>query len=218
MKIKNVNTKISARVLAILLATGIATSEFVLTKQNPNIKVPLKQVVEDFQDDTLLDEAEEESIAMYQDMKITEAADKVLTLIDSHDSLNNEEQQWLKENAKEITEETLLWSIKSTIANEIGVPTNEIQNIELPYLNEYKDLVFCMTYDDKEYEISKKEAYMLNALALYYQVKASDLNYLNCKIAINSAKILIMTSVDENNYVLDSKRSLKEAKKLLKNS
>ena len=220
MKIKNIDTKTSAKILAILLATGITTSEFVLTKQTENIKVPMKQVVQNFQDDTLLDEAEEENIAMYQNMRITEAADKVLNFIDSYDSLNNNDKQWLENNAREITTQTLLWTIKSTVANELDIPVEKIQDIGLPYTNEYKDLVLCMKYNDKEYKISKKHEYILNALYLYYQVKASDIgnvpNYSNFKVAINIAKVLIMTSVDEEDNILDSKRSLKKARKILK--
>lgn len=220
MKIKNLNTKISAKVLAIILATGVTAYEFVLTKQTENIKIPLKQVVEEFQDETLLDEAEEETVAMYQNMKITIAADKVLNLIESYDSLNDNDKKWLQDNAKEITTQTLLWSIKSTIANGLGIPVKKVQDIGLPYTNEYNDLVLCMTYDGKEYKISKNHEYILNAIYLYYQVKASNIsnnpNYSNCKAAINAAKVLIMTSVDEHNYTLDSKRSLNEAKKILK--
>ena len=122
MKIKNVNTKAGAKILAIILATGVATYEFVLTKQNENIKVPLKQVVEEFQDDTLLDEAEKQNIAKYQEIDITTAADKVLNLIESFNTLNDEDKQWLQSNAKEITTQTLLWSIKSAVANELDIP------------------------------------------------------------------------------------------------
>lgn len=220
MKIKNVNTKTGAKILAIILATGVTAYEFVLTNQTEDIKVPLKQVVEEFQDDTLLDEAEKQNIAKYQENDITTSADKVLNLIESYDTLNNEDKQWLQDNAKEITTQTLLWSIKSTIANELDIPLEKVQEIDLPYTNEYNDLVLCMTYDNKEYKISKNNKYMLNTLYSYYLVKGNDIkddpNYSNCKVAINTAKELIMTSVDENNYVLDSKRPLNQAKKILK--
>lgn len=220
MKIKNVNTKTGAKILAIVLATGVTAYEFVLTNQTEDIKVPLKQVVEEFQNDTLLDEAEKQNIAKYQEFEITTAADKVLNLIESYDTLNNEDKQWLQDNAKEITTQTLLWSIKSTIANELDIPLEKVQEIDLPYTNEYNDLVLCMTYDNNEYKISKNNKYILNALYSYYLVKGNDIkddpNYSNCKVAINTAKALIMTSVDENNYVLDSKRSLNQAKKILK--
>ena len=220
MKIKNVNTKAGAKILAIILATGVTAYEFVLTKQTEDIKVPLKQVVEEFQDDTLLDEAEKQNIAKYQEFEITTAADKVLNLIESYDTLNNEDKQWLQDNAKEITTQTLLWSIKSTIANELDIPLEKVQEIDLPYTNEYNDLVLCMTYDNNEYKISKDHKYILNALYLYYQINGNDIkddsDYSNCKVALNTAKILIMTSVEENNYILDSKRSLNQAKKILK--
>lgn len=218
MKIQNMNIKTSAKVLIVVLATGVAAHEFAITKQTESLKVPMKQVVEEFQDDTLLDEAEKDKIAKYQGMKITEAADKVLGFIESYDSLNDTDKEWLQNNAKEITTQTLLWSIKSTIANELDIPEEKIQDIGLPYINEYKDLVLHMTYDEKEYKINND--YILDSLYLYYQIKASDIEndpkYSNCKTAINSAKLLIMTSVDEDNYTLNSKRSLKEAKKVLK--
>lgn len=220
MKIKNITTKTGAQLLAIVLATGVTAYEFVLTKQTDNIKVPFKQVLEEFQDDTLLDEAEKQNIAMYQGVKITEAADKVLTFIESQDSLDDKDKQWLQDNAKEITTQILLWSIKSTVADELDIPLKKIQEIGLPYTNEYNDLVLSMKYDNKEYTISKNHEYILNALYLYYQVNENDIkddpDYTNCKVAINAAKVLIVTSVDENNYILDSKRSLKEAKKILK--
>lgn len=220
MKIKKTTARTGAQFLAIILATGVTTYEFVLTKQTENIKVPFKQVVEEFQDDTLLDEAEEEKVAMYQGMKIEEAADKVLTFIESQDSLDDKDKQWLQNNAKEITTQTLLWTIKSDVANELNIPVEKIQDIRFPYTNEYNELILSMTYDNKEYKISKKNDYILNALYSYFLVKGTDIkddpDYSNCKVALNSAKVIIMSSIDENNHVLYSKRSLKEAKKVLK--
>ena len=218
MKIKNINKETFAKVLAFILATG-SVYEFVLTRQNENIKVSLKQVIEEFQDDTLLDEAEKENIATYKNNPITKQADKALEYISSYDTLTDEDKKWLDNNVKGITEETLLWSLKSAVANELDVPVNEIQDIELPYTNEYKDLVLCMTYDDNEYKISKKQKYIVDVLYMYYQIKSSnpqnDPDYSVYKEALNSAKILIMTGIKEENNVLESKRSLKEAKKVL---
>lgn len=214
------NKKLLAKLIAITLTTGAVGYEIIEAKQNETIKEPLKQVVEEFQDDTLLDEADEENIATYENNSIIEEADKVLECISSYDSLNDEDKKWLDNNIQEITTNTLLWSIKSAVANELDVSIEEIQNIGLPYTNEYKELVLSMTYDDKEYQISKKENYLLNALYLYYQVKSNnpkdDPEYKVCKAALNSAKILTMTGIKEENNILESKRNIKEAKRMLK--
>lgn len=274
MKIKNISRKTSAKLLSAILATGIVASEAIITNQRMNVKESFKQVVKEFQDDTLLDEAEKENIAMYEDMKITEAADELtnrINLLDAlenlkfndstlteqekkianslsieeimeiankqnnNNNLSNENQEeytkmlnyiniqnkkWLENNAKEITTETIIWSLKSALANELHINPEDIQDIKLPYLNDYKELVLCLRYDGEEYKISKKDVHILNALYLYYQVKLNsvkdDPDYSVCKTALNSAKALTMTGIKKDDNLLKNKRSLKEAHKILK--
>lgn len=274
MKIKNISRKTSAKLLSAILATGIVASEAIITNQRMNVKESFKQVVKEFQDDTLLDEAENENIAMYEDMKITEAADELTNRINLLDALENlkfndstlteqekkianslsieeimeiankqnnnnnlskenqeeytkmlnyiniQNKKWLEKNAKEITTETIMWSLKSVLANELHINPEDIQDIKLPYLNDYKELVLCLRYDGEEYKISKKDVHILNALYLYYQVKLNsvkdDPDYSVCKTALNSAKALTMTGIKKDDNLLENKRSLKEAHKILK--
>lgn len=273
---KHLNKNQIAKILIGAILTGATAHELIDANQNKMTKDSFSKIIEEFQDDTLLDEAEEENIAMYEDKKITEVADELIQKIEiinelkvdkidiTNKKLTQEEielansltiedlkeidekiknnsnltkeikeehqkilsygiennEKWLLKNAKEITKNVLLWTIKSTIANELNLPVEEIDNIKLKYTNKYKDLKAHITYDNEEYKVSKDNEYLLNSLWLYYQIKTNDIEkdekYNTCKTALTNAKLLIMSGITEENNNLKLKRTKKEIQKVLK--
>ena len=276
----NDTKKIVARLAIISLVTGGAIYESKNISNNMKIDESLKEVVESFEEDTKLDEAVKEDIAVYKGMSIIEAADfleesieiteqlkdidftgienldkltdeeykfaekltkedvfLLLQIIESEkeESLENEEaklkaikmldhlnktkENWIENNGKKVVLDVLSWAIKSSAGEEFGLDEKELNNIEIPKMKKVHDMDFYLLYNDSKIYISNSSN-MFDAFYYYYQIKSnSNLQDEENKIykqALDSAKVLTMSGVNTKNYKLTNVRTLKEAKKVLR--
>lgn len=150
-------------------------------------------------------------------LKSQEARIKAMKMLDF---VNKKEKKWIKDNGKEITLELLSWAVKSSIGEYLGLPADEVENIEIPPAKKISDMKFYVIYDDQRYNISSSKANIYDSLYYYYQINSVEnpeqYDKDIYKEAINSAKITTMTGINEENYSLQNERNLKEAKKVLK--
>lgn len=134
----------------------------------------------------------------------------------------NKREEWIEKNGRKVVLKSLSWTVKSSMAEELGLPVEEIKDIEIPTLKKVKDLDFYLIYGDDKYFVQSQSDSIFNALYYYYQIdSSSDLQGEEYRVysdAINAAKVLTMTGIQTENHELGNVRRLKDARKSLKMS
>ena len=134
----------------------------------------------------------------------------------------NKREEWIEKNGRKVVLKSLSWTVKSSMAEELGLPVEEIKDIEIPTLKKVKDLDFYLIYGDDKYFVQSQSDSIFNALYYYYQIdSSSDLQGEEYRVysdAINAAKVLTMTGIQTENHELGNVRRLKDAIKSLKMS
>lgn len=152
-----------------------------------------------------------------------EAQESKLKAIKMLDHINETQKEFVENNGENIILNTLSWTIKSSIAEELNVNTNNINDIEIPPFKKITDMNFYVTYNDERYSILNNKADISDAFYYYYQLQLpynveEEEKFELYKDALNASKIAIMTGVTEQNNTFKNTRSIKEAKKILKRS
>lgn len=134
----------------------------------------------------------------------------------------NKREEWIEKNGRKVVLKSLSWTVKSSMAEELGLPVEEIKDIKIPTLKKVKDLDFYLIYGDDKYFVQSQSDSIFNALYYYYQIdSSSDLQGEEYRVysdAINAAKVLTMTGIQTENHELGNVRRLKDARKSLKMS
>ena len=134
----------------------------------------------------------------------------------------NKREEWIEKNGRKVVLKSLSWTVKSSMAEELGLPVEEIKDIEIPTLKKVKDLDFYLIYGDDKYFVQSQSDSIFNSLYYYYQIdSSSDLQGEEYRVysdAINAAKVLTMTGIQTENHELGNVRRLKDARKSLKMS
>lgn len=160
---------------------------------------------------TVLDAKEESDSLEYEEAKI-----KSIKML-SH--IKNIREKWIADHGRKVVLDTLDWVVKGSVAEDLNIPVEEINKVEFPSSKKITDLKFYVIYDNNNYYL-KGDSNLFGALYYRYQIKSTNdfggQEYDIYKDALNSAKIVIMTGVDTENYKFSNERSLKEAKKVLK--
>jgi hypothetical protein len=152
-----------------------------------------------------------------------EAQESKLKAIKMLDHINETQKEFVENNGENIILNTLSWTIKSSIAEELNVNTKNINDIEIPPFKKITDMNFYVTYNDERYNILNSKADIADAFYYYYQLQLpynveEEEKFELYKDALNASKIAIMTGVTEQNNTFKNTRSIKEAKKILKRS
>lgn len=152
-----------------------------------------------------------------------EAQESKLKAIKMLDHINETQKEFVENNGENIILNTLSWTIKSSIAEELNVNTKNINDIEIPPFKKITDMNFYVTYNDERYNILNSKADIADAFYYYYQLQLpynveEEEKFELYKDALNASKIAIMTGVKEKNNTFKNTRSIKEAKKILKRS
>ena len=133
---------------------------------------------------------------------------------------NNYNKKWLEENAKEIALKTLEWSLKSSVASGLDITEQDIEEVSMGHKKNKQDDHTYITYKEHDYKVKFGQGRIQNVISCYYQIINSDqkteTDYYLYKDAVNSAKILTMTGIENENGRLKSKREFREAQKVLK--
>lgn len=152
-----------------------------------------------------------------------EAQESKLKAIKMLDHINETQKEFVENNGENIILNTLSWTIKSSIAEELNVDISNINNIKIPPLKKVNDMSFYVTYNDEKYSILNNKADISDAFYYYYQLQLphnikEEEKFELYKDALNASKVAIMTGVKEKNNTFKNTRSIKEAKKILKRS
>ena len=152
-----------------------------------------------------------------------EAQESKIKAIKMLDHINETQKEFVENNGENIILNILSWTIKSSVAEELNLDTNNINDIVIPPLKKITDMNFYVTYNDERYNVSHSKADISAAFYYYYQLQLpynieEEEKFELYKDALNASKIAIMTGVKEKNNTFKNKRSIKEAKKVLKRS
>lgn len=130
-------------------------------------------------------------------------------------------KNWIKKHGKKAVIDTIDWVVKSSIAEDLNIPVEKINQIKMPSVKKVTDMKFYVTYDDNKYYVGNSSD-IFSALYYRYQIESTsdfgEQEYDVYKEGINSAKIVIMTGVDTKNHKFSNERTIKEAKRVLKRS
>lgn len=137
------------------------------------------------------------------------------------DHVKTTREKWIKKHGKDVILYSLAWVLKASVADELGIEPEEIQDIEIPPVKKIQDMKFYLVYNDKKYYM-KANSSLSDVLYYRYQVKSTNdykgEDYKLLKEALNSAKVLTTTGVDTKNNKFVNVRTIKEAKKELNNN
>ena len=135
------------------------------------------------------------------------------------DYVKTEREKYISKHGKKVVLKLLSWTIKGSMAEELDLETDEINNIEIPSLKKVRDLDFYVIYDGQKY-YPAKTSNTFDPLYYYYQIDSTnnfnEQEYEIYKEALSSGKVLTMTGIKQKGRKLVNVRSLKEAKKELK--
>jgi hypothetical protein len=134
------------------------------------------------------------------------------------DHVKTTREKWIKKHGKDVVLYSLAWVLKASVADELGIEPEEIQDIEIPPVKKIQDMKFYLVYNDHKYYMTANSS-LSDVLYYRYQVKSTNdytgEDYRLFKEALNSAKVLTTTGVDTKNNKFVNVRTLKEAKKEL---
>ncbi|MBQ6547174.1 MAG: hypothetical protein IJL74_04175 [Bacilli bacterium] len=167
--------------------------------------------------------AKEDVIILLQvvqaDKDSLEFQESKLKAIKMLDYVKTEREKYISKHGKKVVLKLLSWTIKGSMAEELDLETDEISNIEIPSLKKVRDLDFYVIYDGQKY-YPAKTSNTFDPLYYYYQIDSTnnfnEQEYEIYKEALSSGKVLTMTGIKQKGRKLVNVRSLKEAKKELK--